>query len=301
MPSRGQRVKTVRVALRFNPNVTANTHPHIATGHGGAKFGLPADTIRTLLENRADTPHLRYEGIHVHIGSQLHDTAATSEAVRAALDLIARYPFITTIDIGGGFPALYQQDESLPTASDFAATLASLLQGYNVILEPGRSIIADAGLLVARVLYVKEQGGQTFIVIDTGMSELIRPALYNAHHEIVPLSLSSDLQPENPPPSPARWDTRIVWERGSGGEGQSYTIVGPICETSDTIAKSVPLPPLQSGDYLAILSAGAYGMVMASNYNARPRPPEVVVAEDGHSWRIARRRETWADLVQYEI
>lgn len=282
--------KTVRVALRFNPDVAANTHPHIATGHGGAKFGLSADAVRDLLENRADTPNLRYEGIHIHIGSQLHDTNATVQAVRAALDLIAPYPFMTTIDIGGGFPALYQPDESLPTAADFAAALEPLLQRYNVILEPGRSIIADAGLLVARVLYVKQQGEQTFLITDAGMTELIRPALYNAHHEIVALHLSSNTNIEKAPLSPS-----------AGSEGQTYTVVGPICETADTLAKSVSLPPTQSGDYLAILSAGAYGMVMASNYNARPRPPEVVITEDGQRWQVARRRETWADLVQYEI
>src|SRR5690606_14925999 len=228
-----------------------------------------ADAVRDLLENRADTPNLRYEGIHIHIGSQLHDTNATVQAVRTALDLIAPYPFMTTIDIGGGFPALYQPDESLPTAADFAAALEPLLQRYNVILEPGRSIIADAGLLVARVLYVKQQGEQTFLITDAGMTELIRPALYNAHHEIVALHLSSNTNIEKAPLSPS-----------AGSERQTYTVVGPICETADTLAKSVSLPPTQSGDYLAILSAGAYGMVMASNYNARPRPPEVVITED---------------------
>jgi diaminopimelate decarboxylase len=287
--------KTVRVALRFNPDVAANTHPHIATGHERAKFGLPAEVIRSLLESRMDTPHLRYEGIHVHIGSQLHDTVATQEAVRATLDLVVPYPFITTIDIGGGFPALYQPDESLPKVSDFAAALEPLLQGYEVIVEPGRSIIADAGLLVARIMYVKQQGEQTFLITDTGMTELIRPALYNAHHEIIPISLNSDLHTKKLSLSHASE------ESGSGGEGQTFTIVGPVCETADKLAQNVPLSGIRSGDYLAILSAGAYGLVMASNYNARPRPPEVVVSEDGQHWKIARRRETWADLVQYEI
>jgi diaminopimelate decarboxylase len=287
--------KTVRVALRFNPDVTANTHPHIATGHGGAKFGLAADAIRSLLDRRRETPNLRYEGIHVHVGSQLHDTVGTVEAVRAARDLIAPYPFITTIDIGGGLPALYQPDESLPTPATFAAALQPLLQGYHVILEPGRSIIADAGLLIARVLYVKEQGGHTFLIMDTGMTELIRPALYNAHHAIAPLNLSGNSQLDKLPLS----HTGEEW--GSGGERQTYTVVGPVCETTDVLARNVPLPPVHAGDCLAILSSGAYGMVMASNYNARPRAPEVVVTEDGERWRISRRRETWSDLMQYEV
>jgi diaminopimelate decarboxylase len=270
--------KCIRVALRFNPNVAANTHPHIATGHGGAKFGMSADAIRALLDNRDQTPSLSYEGIHIHIGSQLHDTEATAEALRVTRELIAPYPFITTIDIGGGLPSRYQSGEALPSPADFAAALKPLLEGYNVILEPGRSVIADAGLLVARVLYVKEQGGHTFLIADTGMTELIRPALYNAHHEIVPLSLPQ-----------------------TGTETITATVVGPICETTDVLARNVVLPPVQPGDLLAILSAGAYGMVMASSYNSRPRPPEIVVDEDGSKWHVSRRRESWQDLVQYEM
>lgn len=269
--------KTIRTALRFNPDVTANTHPHIATGHGGAKFGLSADAIRWLLDRRNETPNLRYEGIHIHIGSQLHDTTATVEALRVTRELIAPYPFITTIDIGGGLPSRYQSGEALPTPADFATALKPLLDGYDVILEPGRSIIADAGLLVARVLYVKEQGDQTFLITDTGMTELIRPALYNAHHEIVPLTI---------PDTTAGTMTAAV--------------VGPVCETTDVLGRNVTLPAVQPGDLLAILNAGAYGMVMASNYNSRPRPPEIVVDEDGVRWHVSRRRETWQDLDQYE-
>jgi diaminopimelate decarboxylase len=272
--------KAIRVALRFNPDVAANTHPHIATGHGGAKFGMTADAIRALLDRRDEMPHLNYEGIHIHIGSQLHDTAATVQAVQAALDLIRPYPFINTVDIGGGLPALYRVDERLPSPADFAAALLPLLDGYQIILEPGRSIIADAGVLIARVLYSKEQGGQTFLITDTGMTELIRPALYGAHHEVVPMTVNGDF---------------------SEGQELKATIVGPVCETTDVIARDVSLPPTHPGDLLAILDAGAYGMVMASNYNARPRPPEVVVAEDGEFWHVARRRETWHDLVQHEM
>lgn len=266
----------VRVALRFNPNVMANTHKHIATGHGGAKFGLSEHVIRQILASQTDYTNTRIEGIHLHIGSQLHDTAATVQAVEAALELIAPYPTIRTVDIGGGLPVPYRPDETLPAYESFAAELAPLLKGYEVILEPGRSIVADAGILVMRVLYLKDQGEGTFAITDAGMTELIRPALYEAHHEIVPL---------------CQRDTEPV---------QAH-VVGPVCETTDVLGRNVSLPGVQPGDLLAALTAGAYGMVMASNYNARPRPAEVVVSEDGTTWRIARRRETWDDLIAAEI
>ncbi len=267
---------TARVALRLNPDVTAKTHPHIATGHGAAKFGMTADALRAVLDRADETPHLRYEGIHIHIGSQLHDTAATVEALQTVLDLIKPYPNITTIDLGGGLPVAYAPDEVIPAVETFAAALNPLLEGYEVILEPGRSIVADAGMLITRVLYTKEQGGQQFVIVDAGMTDLIRPALYDAHHEIVPLL--RDDQPTTP-----------------------MQVVGPVCETTDVLGRGVALPPVKPNDCLAILTAGAYGMVMASNYNARPRPPEVAVSEDGDSWYLVRRRETWQDLIAHEL
>ena len=267
---------TARVALRLNPDVTAKTHPHIATGHGAAKFGMTADALRAVLDHADETPHLRYEGIHIHIGSQLHDTAATVEALQTVRDLIAPYPSIKTIDLGGGLPVAYSPDEAIPAVETFAEVLNPLLEGYEVILEPGRSIVADAGVLITRVLYTKEQGGQHFVIVDAGMTDLIRPALYDAHHEIVPVV--RDDQPAD-----------IV------------QVVGPVCETTDVLGRGVVLPPVKPNDYLAILTAGAYGMVMASNYNARPRPPEVTVSEDGDSWYLVRRRETWQDLIAQEL
>ncbi len=267
---------TVRVALRLNPDVQAQTHRHISTGHGGAKFGLPAETIHDLLERQDLFPNLSFEGIHVHIGSQLHDTAATVAAIKMALKLIKPYPMMRTIDIGGGFPVPYSADEQVPPIEDFAAAIMPLLEGYNVILEPGRSIIADAGMLVTHVQYVKDQGSAKFAICDASMTELIRPALYEAHHDIVPVQQMS-------------------------GQGEVIQVVGPVCETADVLGRDVPLPPVQPGDHLAILTAGAYGMVMASNYNARPRPPEVMIAEDGETWFVARRRETWDDLIAAEL
>lgn len=264
----------VKVALRLNPEVTANTHPYIATGHGGAKFGLTADTVRALYQERTRWPHLDMVGIHVHIGSQLHDIDATHAAISIALDLIKPYPFIRTVNIGGGLPVPYHPDDELPPVEAFAHSLTPLLRGYEVILEPGRSIIADAGLLLSQVLYIKRQGGETMVITDASMAELIRPALYEAHHEIVPVL--------NDVPT------------------QSAHVVGPVCETSDVLGRDVVLPDVHPGDLLAILTTGAYGMVMASNYNARLRPAEVIITEDGESYRTARRRESWLDLIGLE-
>lgn len=274
---RHMQLAPARVALRFNPDIAASTHPYIATGHGAAKFGLPQDTVRDLLANQSAYPHLHFAGIHIHIGSQLHDTEATKKATALALELIAPYPAIRTVNIGGGLPVAYEPEETVPDFAEFAAALTPLLSSYHVLLEPGRAIIADAGMLAANVIYVKRQGGQTFYITDASMAELIRPALYQAYHAIVPVQRSGD----DAPLSPAN-------------------VVGPVCETADILSHNALLPELSPGEPLAILTAGAYGMVMASNYNARPRPPEVVVNEDGHTWHIARRRETWEDMLRLE-
>ncbi|NWG15899.1 MAG: diaminopimelate decarboxylase, partial [Chloroflexi bacterium] len=269
--------RPARVALRLNPDIAASTHPHIATGHSGAKFGLPTDMVRDTLARQAEYPHLRFDGIHIHIGSQLHDTQATRRAVEVALELVAPYPAIRTVNIGGGLPVAYTPDETLPSPEDFAAALRPLLAAYTVLLEPGRSIIADAGILLVTALYRKQQAGQTFLITDGSMAELIRPALYDAYHEIVPVS--------QPPEGAARCPVDVV---------------GPVCETADVLGRSRLLPDIRPGDLLAVLTAGAYGWVMASNYNQRPRPPEVVVSDDGQTWQVARRRETWDDLARLE-
>ena len=267
--------KISKVALRLNPQVSAQTHPNIATGHGGAKFGLTAEVIQKILASQNQYPNLEFAGIHIHIGSQLHDTQATKEAVEKVLELIEPYPKIQTINIGGGLPAQYHQNENLPSFQDFANQLQPILEGYQVILEPGRSIVADAGIFVCKVLYIKKQAGQIFAIVDGSMTELIRPMLYQAKHDIVLVHLSELPQ-------------------------QTTQLVGPVCETTDVLAKDIALPPLQIDDLVAILTTGAYGMVMASNYNARPRPPEVVVQMNGQTWEIARKRETWDDLLRHE-
>jgi len=265
----------VKIALRLNPEVTANTHPYIATGHGGAKFGLTAKSISHILKNVEDWSNLDFAGLHVHVGSQLGDTSATTGGIEAALELIQPYENIKTLNIGGGMPANYSDGE-LPTVEDFAQAVTPLLKDYDVILEPGRSIIADAGVLMTRILYVKQQAGQNFYIVDGSMTELIRPMLYQAHHAIIPVKQSDE-------------------------ETQPTQIVGPVCETTDVLGRDVELPALSMGDGLAILTAGAYGAVMASSYNARPRPAEVVVSEDGENWHIARKRETYEDIIRDEL
>ncbi len=267
-----------RVALRLNPDVTAATHHHIATGHKAAKFGLSIETVKNLLAHREKYPNARIEGIHIHIGSQLHDTEATRQAVKVALDCISPYPNIRTFNIGGGMAVRYSPEEQIPRWEDFGAAITPLLKDYQVILEPGRSIIADAGMLVISLLYTKEQGGEPIYITDGSMAELIRPALYEAHHEIVPVMKAMEGTPE-----------------------KAYHIVGPVCESADALGHDIHLPELETGSLLAVLTAGAYSMAMASNYNQRTRPPEVVVSEDGKSWRLARRRETWEDLTATEI
>jgi diaminopimelate decarboxylase len=265
----------VKIALRLNPDVTANKHPYISTGHGGAKFGLTADVIADVLQQQAQWINLDFAGLNIHIGSQLGDTVATQKEVQKALDLIAPYPHMKTLNIGGGMPARYDSKAELPSFEAFANDLIPLLKDTTVLLEPGRSIIADAGILVGQVMYTKNQAAQHIVITDASMTELIRPALYQAKHEIVPVGESTS-------------------------EKHTTQVVGPVCETADVIGRDIPLPTLAEGDLLAALTAGAYGAVMSSNYNARPKPAEVVVEADGETWRVARPRETWDDLVAKE-
>lgn len=262
-----------QVALRLNPGIRAQTHPHIATGHAGAKFGMSPEAVAEVLAARQDYPHLCLAGIHVHIGSQLGAVTETVEAVRLAQTLAAPYPDVRTLNLGGGFPVPYTPADRYPPAEDFVHALAPLVEGWRVLAEPGRAMVADAGVLVIGVVTVKEQGGRRFVIADGGMTELLRPALYGAVHEVV----SVEERAEQPAPT---------------------VIAGPVCESTDVLHSNAMLPPLRSGDRLAVLTAGAYGMVMASNYNLRPRPPEVLV--DGSSWRVIRRRETWDDLLRLE-
>jgi diaminopimelate decarboxylase len=264
----GQRA---RAALRINPALAADTHRHIATGHAEAKFGIPLAVARDLLANRAAYPAVDIAGVHVHIGSQLGRPDESAAAARICLDL-AREFGLTHLNLGGGFPVAYDGMTATPVEA-FADALLPVLaeRGVVVAFEPGRFLIGEAGVLLAEVQYIKGIGST--VVLDAGMTDLLRPALYEARHPIRPLHrIAGDVQP-----------TRVV---------------GPICESADVLHPAAVLPRLAPGDRVMIGVAGAYGYSMASNYNGRPRPAEVLV--DGDQWRIIRRRETIADLVQLE-
>lgn len=267
----------VKIALRLNPDVQANTHPSIATGHGGAKFGLPIDVVQRILKETSKYPHLHFEGLHVHIGSQLGDTSPTERAVAVALEVAQPFPFIKYLNVGGGMPVSYDNTVK-PDPNSFASAICPLLQDYHVMLEPGRSIVASSGLLLCKVLYRKDQAGQKIIVVDASMTDIMRPALYSAYHAVVPL-LRAD--PEEP--------TDV------------FNVVGPVCETTDILAKNVTLPSRcgHPGQLLALLTTGAYGFVMANNYNARPLVPQVVVHNG--EMRLSTKRQTFEDLIRDEL
>lgn len=269
--------RPVRVALRLNPDVQANTHPNIATGHGGAKFGLPIEVAESILQRADAFPHLTFKGLHCHIGSQLGDTVATRRAIEIAVALVEKYPSITALNIGGGMPVSYDGSEK-PPPSDFAAAVCPLLQKYEVMLEPGRSIVASAGVLVTRVLYRKDQAGHKMLIVDASMTELMRPALYQAKHAVFPVVEADPSEPL-----------------------EQFTLVGPVCETTDVLAREVMLPARCGvpGQLLVLMTTGAYGFAMANNYNARPLPAQVVVR--GGVAAVSTARQTFADLLRDEL
>ena len=274
---------TARVALRVNPDVPAETHPYISTGLHRHKFGVPTHDAPRLYARAADSLFLEVAGVSVHIGSQITNLAPFTAAMERVADLVrglrADGHTIRYVDAGGGLGISYTQ-LGLPEFADFtahyAAALFAPLRGLklHLLLEPGRSIVGPAGVLLTRVLYHKSNNGKKFLVVDAAMNDLLRPALYDAYHEIVPVLLR-----------PA-------------GEHELFDVVGPICETGDFFARGREMPPVKDGDLLAILDAGAYGMVLASNYNTRPRPAEVLV--DGGKARLIRRREKLSDLLRLE-
>ncbi len=283
---------TIPFALRVNPDVEVDTHAHIQTGHDEAKFGVPLEVAEDLLGRTAkgDHPHLRAVGIHVHVGSQLPDPDGLVDAARTGLAMIeagrAAGLELHTLDVGGGLPISYNGDQidsrgaPLPGPEDFAHALAPVVAGRDVtlLIEPGRYLVGPAGALVASVLYRKHRSAGRMLVVDTGMHQLMRPALYQAVHRVVPL--------RQPPSS------------SSDAATEPTEVVGPICESTDVLAAAADLPELAPGDLVAFLDTGAYGMTMASNYNSHPRPPEIVV--EGGTARVARRRETWDDLLSFE-
>lgn len=270
-----------RVSLRLNPEVDPDTHPFIATGHKTSKFGMDLKTVQALLSRARSFPHLLLEGLHIHIGSQILKAGPFKEAVVKALQLVdwawTQGIPIRYLNIGGGLGIVYHR-ENPQTAAQYARAIIRPLKRarVKVILEPGRFIVGNSGILLTRVLYLKQSRSKRFAVVDAGMNDLIRPSLYGAYHEIVPAAQNRRRQ----------------------GRRVRYDVVGPVCESGDFFAKDRPLPPLNPGDLLAILGAGAYGFTMASNYNSRPRPAEALVY--GRRWEIIRRRERYQDLIRGE-
>jgi diaminopimelate decarboxylase len=271
---------TARFALRVNPDVDAATHPYISTGLRNHKFGVDIGEARALYHRSKSLRNLRATGVDCHIGSQILDYSSILEASRKVLGLIeelrADGHAIDHVDLGGGLGIAYQSSDQAPPIHDFVAALRESLSraGLTIMVEPGRSIVGPAGVLLTQVLYRKKSGVKEFVVVDAAMNDLIRPALYQSHHEILPLR-------HLPNPS------AIVAD-----------VVGPVCETGDFFARDREVADVQPGDYLALSSAGAYGFVQASNYNSRPRAAEVLV--EGSRWRIVRERETYEDLIKGE-
>jgi diaminopimelate decarboxylase len=278
--------KAARLALRVNPDVAADTHPYISTGLRKHKFGVPISMARELYAKASGARYLKVAGVSVHIGSQIREFAPFAEAVTRVADLVRQLRSdghtVKYVDTGGGLGIAYQDPESEFAASvtSYARAVTTPLKGLNVhlLLEPGRAIIAPAGVLVTRVVYRKENGGKRFLVVDAAMNDLLRPALYGAYHEIVPVVRSG---------KPSIQTREIV------------DVVGPVCESSDFFARDRKLPRLEEGDLLAILDTGAYGMALASNYNTRPRPAEVMV--HGKSVKVIRRREKVRELYSSEL
>jgi len=276
--------KKAPVALRVNPDVAAETHPYISTGLRKHKFGVPIREACALYAKAADSPSLQVCGVSVHIGSQITDVAPFGEAMTRVADLVRELRGdghrIDYIDAGGGLGIPYQGPDAIESSANaaYAQALATPLRGLNVqlLLEPGRSIVGPAGVLVTSVVYRKENDGKRFLVVDAAMNDLIRPALYGAYHEIIPVARSVD----------------------SAEKLEITDIVGPVCETGDFFARDRELPVVGEGDRLAILDAGAYGMVLASNYNTRPRPAEVMVT--GKAVKVIRRREKVSELFRDE-
>jgi diaminopimelate decarboxylase len=275
--ARSQR-KIVRVAIRINPDVEAKTHKYISTGKITNKFGIDLDSAYKILLVVKQFKNLNICGLHIHIGSQITQSSPFVEAIRKVSHFIQRLKVkgivLEYLNIGGGLGIIYDQ-EAPQTAALYAGEIIPLLQktGLKIIMEPGRFIVGNAGILVTKILYIKHTPKKKFIIVDAGMNDLIRPALYSAYHNIWPLN--KNLKTEK------------------------ADVVGPICESGDFLAKDRLVAKVKESDYLAVMSAGAYGFSMSSNYNSRLRPAEVIVAKDKVS--VIRKRETCQDLIRNEI
>jgi diaminopimelate decarboxylase len=290
---------TARVALRVNPDIDAKSHPHISTGLRTNKFGMPIAEVRALYRDHARQPGLEPVGLHIHVGSQITSLDPLRRAAERAVELGRQLRqdgiLIEHLDLGGGLGISYD-GSPVPSPAEYGAAILPIVRdsGFAIVIEPGRAIVGAAGTLLARVIDLKQYAdGLRFAVLDAGMTDLLRPALYGAYHRIAPVA------PRD-------------------GEPVAYEIVGPLCESSDIFGRDRRLPPLEVGDVVAILDAGAYGSVMANTYNRRPLPAEVMVdadaahnhertmarwhdGADGCRWRVIRRRQTIDELLSTEI
>jgi diaminopimelate decarboxylase len=268
-----------RVALRINPDIDPQTHPYISTGLKKSKFGIGADRALEEFDAAGKLPHIEVVGVHSHIGSQLTQVTPFVDALKKAITLIqtlqAKGVHIQYLNIGGGLGITYS-DETPPHPKELAAAISPLLQTVScqIIMEPGRSIVGNAGILVTKVLYNKDGANKRFVIVDAAMNDLLRPSLYDAHHDIQPVIKN---------------ESSVV---------NTVDVVGPICESGDFLAKDRKMPQAQPGDLLAVMSAGAYGFTMSSNYNSRPRVPEVLVK--GKDIIVIRKRESYEDLIRGE-
>jgi diaminopimelate decarboxylase len=273
------RGKPAPVSVRVNPDVVAATHPYVSTGQIIHKFGVPADEALDLYRRAAASKHMSVRGVACHIGSQILEVEpflkAMDEILSVAEALRTMGTDVEFLDLGGGYGIRYADEQPL-AMERLMDGLAARLRGttYRLIIEPGRALVGDAGVLLTRVLYVKRSQQKNFIVVDAGMNDLMRPTLYGSYHEIVPV--------EQRP-----------------AERLTADVVGPLCETGDFLAQDREMPDVRAGDLLAILTVGAYGYVLASNYNTRPRPAEVLV--DGHEVELIRPRERVEDLMAGEV
>jgi diaminopimelate decarboxylase len=271
--------RVARVAIRVNPDIDAQSHPHISTGLKANKFGVDVDSVRSLVRGLASRPALKLVAIHVHVGSQITTLDPLRKAAAFLAALAGEFERagvrLEYLDLGGGLGISYD-GRAIPSAEEYVAALIDEVHGTGlpIVVEPGRTIAGPAGALVARVIDVKPRDGESeFAILDAGMTELLRPALYGAFHRIEPV-------------------------RARSSEASRYEVVGPVCESSDVVGRDRTLPRLEAGDLVAVHDVGAYGSAMASNYNRRPLPPEVLV-DDGR-WRVIRRRQTIDDMLALE-
>ncbi|MGC9120298.1 MAG: diaminopimelate decarboxylase [Sulfurihydrogenibium sp.] len=274
----GKQHKKANVSIRINPDVDPKTHPYISTGLKKSKFGIDIDQALEAYKKAVKMEHLNVVGIHCHIGSQIMDVSVYKEAVEKTVDLVYKLKKegieLQFIDIGGGLGVKYYPEDNPPTPYDLANTVLPIVRqtGLKLILEPGRSLIAQAGALITKVIFVKDKKDKHFVIVDSGMNDLVRPAIYNAYHHIVTVEQKQ--------------------------ESMVADIVGPVCETGDFFGLDRKIGKVNRGDLIAILTAGAYGSSMSSNYNVRPKAMEVLV--DGNNYKIIKEREDYHYITKFE-